>query len=113
MGNALGRGKHPDLPEPPRKVHRERKLLRKLSKISESAPKPNSENLTCKEYVSWTSPWDYYYVNPWVDNLSGYTELMHSSSPVPIDGANNEFHMNMVKGLHLGVRETFPWVDPE
>lgn len=70
---------------------------------------------TCKCYVARICGTDYVYINPWVDNLAGWTEGMRSSDPFPRQGQNDIFHMDMVKGLCLGDREAFPYYtgDPQ
>lgn len=45
--------------------------------------------------------------------LAGYTENSHSSKPFPRDGANDEFHMNMIRGLCLGEKDAFLWFSPD
>lgn len=64
---------------------------------------------SCKDYVGRVSESGYYLVNPWVDNMAGWSETMGSSNPFPRDGANDPFHMDMVKGLCFGDEEAFPW----
>lgn len=68
-------------------------------------PSPNPGE-TCKAYVARVSPTNYFLVNPWVDNLAGWTEgIGTESSPFPRDGSNDPYHMNMIKGLCLGDKE--------
>lgn len=42
------------------------------SKIVKYPPPVQGE--TCKEYVARDSPTNYYFVNPWVDNLARFAE---------------------------------------
>lgn len=35
---------------------------------------PPVQGETCKEYVARDSPTNYYFVNPWVDNLARFAE---------------------------------------
>lgn len=70
-------------------------------------PPPNPGE-TCKEYVARVSPSNYFLVNPWVDNLAGWTESTGTeSSPFPRKGSNDPYHMNMIKGLCLGDKEAW------
>lgn len=69
---------------------------------------------TCKEYVARVSPTNYYLVNPWVDNMAGWTESVGiENSPFPRDGGNDPYHMNMVKGLCLGDKDAWPRYQPD
>lgn len=77
--------------------------------MGQSESKETLPGETCKEYVARQSPSDYYLINPWVDNMAGWTEGMGSHSPFPRDGSNSPFHMDMVKGLCLGDTKAFPY----
>lgn len=81
---------------------------------SKEYPPPNPGE-TCKNYVARVCGTDYYLINPFIDNLSGWSTAMGSTSPFPREGANDQFHMDMVKGLCLGDRQAFPWysADPQ
>lgn len=83
------------------------------SKHSSNPPPPPEPGETCKTYVARVCGTDYYLINPWVDNIAGWTEAMCSTSPFPREGANDPFHMDMVKGLCLGDRAAWPYYDPD
>ncbi|OCT65738.1 hypothetical protein XELAEV_18041981mg [Xenopus laevis] len=58
-------------------------------------------------YVERTS--GAFYVDPFVDNVAGWTEGMGDGSPFPREGSFSEHHINMLKGLCLG--DTKAWDD--
>lgn len=76
---------------------------------------PPQPGETCEMYVARVSPTNYYLVNPWVDNMAGWTESVGTEdNPFPREGANDTYHMDQIKGLCLG--DTQSWaryeVDP-
>lgn len=77
-------------------------------------PLPNPGE-TCKDFVARICGTNYEFIVPWVSNLAGWTEAIHSVDPFPRDGANDEFHIDMIKGLCLGDKRAFPWYpgDPQ
>ncbi|CAH2325410.1 hypothetical protein XENTR_v90030361mg [Pelobates cultripes] len=68
---------------------------------------------SCIKYVSKVSPTGGFYTIPFVANLAGWTEAMESANPFPRLGANDEYHMNMIKGLCLGDKKAWPWYGPD
>lgn len=78
-----------------------------MGKFNGKTVSPPEVGETCKCYVACVCGTDYVYINPWVDNLAGWTEAMGSSSPFPREGDNDEFHMDMIKGLCLGDKKPF------
>ena len=82
----------------------------KKSKTEYPKPEPGE---TCKQYVARVSPTNYYLVNPWVDNLVGWTEAMEVVDPFPREGDNSVCHMDMVKGPCLGDTAAWPYFEPD
>lgn len=78
-----------------------------MGKTLSKPPPPPIPGESCKHYVARVCGTDYYLINPWVDNVAGWTESMGSSSPFPRDGANDSYHMDMIKGLCLGDKEVW------
>lgn len=77
------------------------------------SPPPPCVGETCKDYVARVCGTNHYLVTPWVDNMAGWTEGMKSINPFPQEGANDTFHMDMVKGLCLGDTAAYPYYGPD
>ncbi|OCT86397.1 hypothetical protein XELAEV_18020079mg [Xenopus laevis] len=107
MGNVEGKRLPPDQQKPhviKYKSHSDvpKTAARRSPRSISSKPLPNE---TPKQYVERTS--GAFYVDPFVDNVAGWTEGMEDNSPFPREGSFSEYHINMLKGLCLGDRKAW------